>query len=246
MRPGKLICAAVSAVLCTVLGLASPVRAQQSSSGSGQTPPAQDNSNTTPPSSDPKAKPPADDNAFPEDVSRKAAKEAEEQKKDDGQTPAPDPASQDTQPPAKSGTDDNAFPEDVSRKAAADAKSAGSSSGVSSSSDYNDRTNGGRGSVQPNVPMTHIHGKDPAKEDVYVGTFYLQSGDFQGAYARFKEASTLHPENADAMFGLAEAARHLKKDDEAMENYRLFLDVVPSGSKAKEARKALASLEKPH
>jgi tetratricopeptide (TPR) repeat protein len=227
-----------------------PLTAQQSTSNSGQnsSPPPQ--TKPAPSSNDPSDKPTPDNNAFPEDVSRKA----EQQKKADASSPQAPPAkapasdangkTQSTQP----GEDDNAFPEETSRKAADAAKAAsdGSASGVSSSSDYDDRVDGGREPFKPNVPMTHIHTKDVTKEDVYVGTFYLQSGDYVGAYARFKEASTLHPENVDAMFGLAEAARHLKKNDEAMENYRLYLDVVPNGSKAKDARKALASLEKPH
>jgi tetratricopeptide (TPR) repeat protein len=219
--------------------------AQQSSSNNSdqsstqQSPPQQNKSN--PSGSDPKVKRTSDPNAFPEDVSRQA-----EQQKKAAEQAAPGQPSADPQ----QGSNSNAFPEETSRKAEAAAKSAAddssSSSGVSSSSDYDDRVNGGRKAFEPNVPMTHIHTRDQAKEDVYVGTFYLQSGDYVGAYNRFKEASTLHPENVDAMFGLAEAARHLKKNDEAMENYRLYLDVVPSGSKAKDARKALASLEKPH
>jgi len=212
---------------------ASHAHAQQSNSSQTPTPatapaPATANKDTS--------KPADDSNAFPEDVSRKAADKAQQQKKAESQ---PD------RQPAQSGNGDNAFPEETSRKAADAAKAASEATGVSSSSDYADHVTGGHG-VEPNVAMSHIHSKDPTKEDVNVGTYYLQSGDYVGAYARFKEAATLHPENTDAMFGLAEAARHLKKTDEAIQNYRVFLDVVPSGSKAKEARKALASLDKPH
>jgi tetratricopeptide (TPR) repeat protein len=237
-----------AALLSHLLVLMPRVGAQQSSSSSDQTasqqnPPAQN----PPPKAKPKPAP--DDNAFPEDISRKA----EQQKKTADQpgadqTPPPDATGQ-APSTSQSGADNNAFPEEKSRRAEDASKSSAessSSSGVSSSSDYDDRVTGGRNAVVPNVPMNHIHTRDQAKEDVYVGNFYLQSGDFVGAYARFKEASTLRPENVEAMFGLAEAARHLKKNDEALENYRLYLDVVPNGPKAKDARKALASLEKPH
>ena len=194
----------------------------------------------------------ADNNSFPEDVSRKAAKDAAAQKKKDSETQPSAP--QQGASPEPSTSDSNPFPEDTSRKAA-DAAKAGESgssdsekdagSGVSSSGDYDRRTAGnGRTSVPTNVPMPHVQGKDPAKEDVSVGTYYLQSGDFRGAYQRFKEATQLAPENMDAVFGLAEAARHLKKLEEAKTNYELFLQVVTSGSKAKDARKAVASLEK--
>ncbi len=197
--------------------------------------------------------PTADNNAFPEAESEKAAKQAQQEKQDKKEAAQAPPATDQQQGNADgSGGDNNAFPEDASRKAAADAAkakaaegNAGSASGVSSSSDYDTHVNG-RDAITPNVSMSHIHGKDPLKEDVQVGTYYLQSGNYPGAYSRFKEAATTHPESTDAMFGLAEAARHLHKNDEALSNYKLFLEVVPSGSKAKDARKALASLEKAH
>jgi tetratricopeptide (TPR) repeat protein len=223
----------LATVISLALILGPPVFAQQSSGSSSQQ------------SNGAAAQAPSDDsNSFPEDVSRKAAKEKARQDK------AADPdAPQNPKAPDNSASSDNPFPEETSRKAATDARAAGSDnsgSGVSSSSDYDDRASGhGRNAVVPNVSMSHIHDKDPAKEDVQVGTFYLQTGDYVGAYARFKEASTLHPENTDAIFGLAEAARKLKKNQEAIENYKLFLDVVDSGSKAHDARKALASLSKP-
>ena len=231
-----------------LLGASTAVYAQQSGS-SDKTPPAQ-NQNQKQPGGDSTAPPPADSNAFPEAESEKAAKQAQQEKKDAAQPPA---ASDQQQGNADgSGGDNNAFPEDASRKAAADAAkakaaegSSSSASGVSSSGDYDTSVNG-RNAITPNVSMSHIHGKDPLKEDVQVGTYYLQSGDYPGAYSRFKEATITHPESTDAMFGLAEAARHLHKNDEALSNYKLFLEIVPSGSKARDARKALASLEKAH
>jgi tetratricopeptide (TPR) repeat protein len=187
-----------------------------------------------------------DDNSFPEAVSKQAAREAADKKKAEDKA---EDKQDDTAPaprnPAAPAKDDNAFPEDASRKAAEDARAASSSSsGVSSSSDYDNRVNGGRGAVRPDVAMPHVDGKDPVKEDLNVGSLYLETGNYAGAYLRYKEATTLAPANTDAMFGLAEAARHLKKFDEAMTNYQLFLQVVDSGPKAKDARKAVASLEK--
>ncbi len=215
------------------------IHAQTSGSGS-----------STPQSSSSAPQTPQNDNSFPEDVSSKAAKDSAAQKKKDSQA---SDDSQQTKPPALA-PDDNAFPEDQSRKAASDAKSASETpepaaanggSGVSSSGDYDHRMTGnGRTAVPTNVPMPHVQGKDPAKEDVNVGTYYLQTGNFRGAYERFKEATQLAPENMDAVFGLAEAARHLKHADEAATNYQLFLQVVISGSKAKEARKGLALVAK--
>lgn len=223
-------------------GYGSRAFAQQSgSSSTDKTPPAQSQN---------QAQPAADSNAFPEADSEKAARQAQQDKKVTTQPPAAgDPQQGNTD---GSGGDSNAFPEAASQKAADEAKkakaaedNAGSPSGISSSGDYDTKVNG-RNVITPNVSMSHIHGKDPLKEDVQVGSYYLQSGDYTGAYSRFKEASTLHPESVDAIFGLAEAARHLHKDDEALSNYKLFLDIEPTGSKARDARKALAALEKSH
>ena len=50
------------------------------------------------------------------------------------------------------------------------------------------------------------------------------------------------PANIDAIFGAAEAARHLGKIAEAARNYQMYLEIEPNGSKAKKALKALSSL----
>jgi len=248
----------VAITLCFVAAVTAQALDRQSgNSDSSQSQSSQSSSGSSASSSD---SPSSDNNAFPESESRKAAEaKAKAAKNAQGaDNPASPPSnypqtssSASDNAPDTSGGSDNAFPEAASENAAKAAASTGtggasttSDSGVSSSSDYDRRATGGRDVATPNVSMTHIHRKDPTTEDIQVGTFYLQSGDYPGAYARFKEAVTLHPENVDAVFGLAEAARRLKKDKEAEDNYRLYLDVVTSGAKARDARKALASLEK--
>jgi tetratricopeptide (TPR) repeat protein len=81
-----------------------------------------------------------------------------------------------------------------------------------------------------------------ATEDTRVGGFYLQTGDFKGAYSRYLEATRVDPGNADAVFGLAEAARGLNHRQEAISNYTLYLQALPDGPRAKDARKALKDL----
>ena len=82
-----------------------------------------------------------------------------------------------------------------------------------------------------------------AKRDTQVGGFYFQTGNYRGAYLRYKDALGYDPADVDAIFGLAEAARALKLVAEAEQNYKLYLEIVPDGSKAKEAVKALRSLD---
>ncbi len=81
-----------------------------------------------------------------------------------------------------------------------------------------------------------------AKQDVQVGDYYLAAQNWKGAYSRFLEATHDDPANTDAIFGLAESANRLGHADEALANYKLYLDIVPDGSKAKPARKALDTL----
>ncbi len=50
------------------------------------------------------------------------------------------------------------------------------------------------------------------------------------------------PATLTAVFGLAEAARKLKHEQEAADNYIIYLDANPDGPKAKAARKALSEL----
>jgi tetratricopeptide (TPR) repeat protein len=81
-----------------------------------------------------------------------------------------------------------------------------------------------------------------AAKDNKVGSFYLASGDYVGAYARFKEATQVDPKSAEAVFGLAEAADRMGRKTEAIQNFEIYLDAVHKGHDAKVARKALKRL----
>jgi tetratricopeptide (TPR) repeat protein len=178
----------------------------------------------------PAAQPPAakDDNAFPEAVSQGAAAKANQD--DAATTPKKSPAG-----------DANPFPEDVSRDAA---KAAGNDPapptvpkpqlppGVSSSQS--------QGALQAGETAT-----DPARasKDTEVGTFYLKTGDYQGALIRFQDASTADPTNVAAIYGLAEAQRMLGNKAEAARNYQMYLEIVPNGPRAKDSIKALKTLQ---
>jgi tetratricopeptide (TPR) repeat protein len=158
------------------------------------------------------------------------------------------------QPPKKSTADDNPFPADVSEKAAADAKARdaeaakpapAATAGESSSRDKlnNLDLEGDRDSRISDGAGGIIHNPKLAADDVHIGQFYLNREDYAGAYARFKEATQADPENPEAVFYLAEAAHRMNHKGEAVQNYQLYLDALPNGPKAKEARKALHDLD---
>jgi hypothetical protein len=215
-----LIVAWITALL--MLGAGGFVHAQQQSNAVPDAPQAQKKAAPDKAAPD-KATPPAsikDENPFPEAVSKDAAKAAQAKK----------PAS-----------DENPFPEAKSRDAA---KAAGNDS---------ESAPAAKRDLPPGISSSQSDGvndnaeneiADPAraKKDAEVGSFYLKSGDYQGALLRYKDAATADPTNVDAIFGLAETQRMLKKNAQAAQNYQLYLDIVPNGPKAKQALKALKAI----
>jgi tetratricopeptide (TPR) repeat protein len=163
----------------------------------------------------------AEDNPFPEDISKKAATAAGNSPDAPAPKPSPTPRSDAEKPSAPS----------------------------SSKPDYSSSRSGLRDldSTDPDARISdgaggYIHDPRLAAQDVKIGQFYLVNQEYKGAYSRFKEATKVDPGNADAVYGLAEAARGLKLNNEAADNYRIYLDAFPDGPKAKSARKALAQL----
>jgi tetratricopeptide (TPR) repeat protein len=190
-----------------------------------------DKTNSQPASDDPAPKPSSTkgDNPFPEDVSKQAAKAAA------GSSDSDHPADPDATAPKHSTAADNPFPESVSRDAA---KAAGNDPAPAAKPDIPP----GFSSSQSNPGPDQVVDPARAKKDAEVGGFYLKSGDYQGALLRYKDATTADPTNVEAIFGLAETQRMLKKNAEAARNYQMYLDIVPNGPKSKQALKALKAL----
>jgi tetratricopeptide (TPR) repeat protein len=251
MRTGPFIVVSVAALL--TFAASAPAQSQSSApSDNGQSVPdapqpqkkpapkpqppsaSADSSHPTEPAEAPATEQPAakDENAFPEAVSRDAAKAASD-------------AAGSSKP---STANDNPFPEAVSREAAKEAgndqapSSAPKSDlppGVSSSqsSDSLGDTDNPAG-VRRKLPNP-----GRAEKDAQVGSFYLKSGDYQGALLRYQDAMAVDPTNVDAIFGLAETQQMLKKNADAARNYQLYLDILPNGPKSKQALKALKTLQ---
>lgn len=240
-------------------GLAMPLGAQQpdnSPPAQQQNPPARQNSSAAqknPPASStsgnqksaqPQKKPStSEQNPFPEAQSEAAAHQAQ-QPADDNTPAAPAPQGAPGTSSGKS-SDSNPFPATQSEKAA---KQDGQPPAAPQ-----DKPDPNSSSSQTGLKFLDVPGDASANnapvqspqlavKDTQVGTFYLKTGDYKGAYDRFVEAARVDPGNADAVFGLAEAARRLNHRDEAIRNYRLYLTALPDGPRAKEARKALKEM----
>jgi tetratricopeptide (TPR) repeat protein len=80
-------------------------------------------------------------------------------------------------------------------------------------------------------------------EDIYVAKFYMNDENYQGAYLRAKDAITVQPDYALGHFTLAQVLQKMKKQDEAIAEYQLYLKLDPDGEKAKAAKQALAQLK---
>jgi tetratricopeptide (TPR) repeat protein len=213
-------------------------------------PKAQSSDSGSPPADQPASKPAADkdDNPFPQDVSRDAAKQGDDSNHSPAKdNPFPEDVSRDAAKPA-SGDDskhptanDNPFPEDVSRDAA---KAAGNDSAPAPAgkSDLPTGVSSSRSSSSSADGENEIADPGRAKRDADVGGFYLKTGDYQGALLRYKDAVAADPTNVEAIYGLAETERMLKKNAEAAQNYQLYLEIVPNGPRSKQALKALKTL----
>ncbi len=79
-------------------------------------------------------------------------------------------------------------------------------------------------------------------EDITVAKFYMNDENYQGAYLRAKDAVSVQPDYSLAHFTLAQVLQKMKKKDEAVAEYQLYLKLDPDGEKAKDAKKALAEL----
>jgi tetratricopeptide (TPR) repeat protein len=190
-------------------------------------------------------------NPFPEAESEKAAQQQNQQP--DSNTPsAPQPSSEKDQgAPAKkpSTADQNPFPEAESEKAAQQEQSPPADAGDQNYSSSQVHVKGVEIAPNADEDAAPIQASSPlpydpklAKKDAQIGDFYLESGDFRGAYDRFVEAARSDPGNAEAVWGLAESAHHLQVNDVAIKNYRLYLAALPNGPHAKEIRKALKDM----
>lgn len=248
-----------SAAALTLGGLlALPAIAQQS--GTQNSSSAQ-NSNKQTQRTPPAHKSAAQENPFPADASQRAAQQQSQPDNNPPSAPATPDATQQPQKPGDAAKE-NPFPEDVSKSAAAaaakdnDAGSSSASGASSSSSNPGGDSNpdadlppdtGRRRLKKPSdkdIQSGSLAGEGRAQEDVRIGRFYLSTGNYKGAYGRFSEAVRMDPANVDAIYGLASAADGLHNRDEALTNYKLYLQIAPDGDKAKSAQKAIRALAK--
>jgi tetratricopeptide (TPR) repeat protein len=98
----------------------------------------------------------------------------------------------------------------------------------------------------PPEPEEKPYVTPPAWKSVEVGNFYLKRKKYRAALSRYKEASQTDPYNPEAYLGMGRVYDRLGLRQKALENYRKYLDLLPSTKQAEEARdvhRAIARLE---
>lgn len=170
-----------------------------------------------------------------------------------GEEEAPTPSTgRPGQPPLQDAGSSGESSSSSSSSSSASSPQDGSSS---SSSDHGRGTGGGEeasgdpGAAPPPhrtrrklPPVERQSPSEREQEDVQVAGFYIDDGNFKGAYDRAKDAVMLDKTDPSAHLALAESARKLGKLDEAEAEYKQCLALDPVPKERKVAEKALREM----
>ena len=90
-----------------------------------------------------------------------------------------------------------------------------------------------------------IHPFDPHKaaKDIEVGDFYFKRKNYHAAEDRYREALYYKDNDAIATYQLAICLEKLDRPDEARAQYERYLQILPYGPEAENARKAIERLK---
>ncbi len=83
-----------------------------------------------------------------------------------------------------------------------------------------------------------------ARKEFKVGNFYAKKGSHRAAAGRYLEATHWDPNFSEAYWKLGRSREKLKQADAALEAYRKYLDLDPTGKYAKTVRKRMAGVER--
>lgn len=115
-----------------------------------------------------------------------------------------------------------------------DAKAHPNSAGATADPDAEDTSD---------VQEMHPWNPHKAAKDVEVGDFYFRRKNYRAAADRYREALLYKPNDVLANFRLGEALEKLDQPDEALVHYQAYLKILPHGSLAKDAEKAIEKLK---
>ncbi len=82
-----------------------------------------------------------------------------------------------------------------------------------------------------------------AEKDLEVGNYYLKLKNYRAALERFHDALLYKPGDAEATYGLAVTQERLELLSQAYKSYSRYLEILPNGPRASEAKTAVERLE---
>jgi tetratricopeptide (TPR) repeat protein len=90
-----------------------------------------------------------------------------------------------------------------------------------------------------------VHPWNPHKaaKDIEVGDFYFKRKNYRAAEDRYREALYYKDNDAIATYHLAECLEKLDRPDEARAQYESYLNILPHGPEAENAKKAIERLK---
>jgi tetratricopeptide (TPR) repeat protein len=91
---------------------------------------------------------------------------------------------------------------------------------------------------------SELHPWDPhrAAKDIEVGDFYFKRKNYSAAEDRYREALYYKDNDALATYRLAICLEKMERPEEARQEYQRYLEILPHGAEAENAKKAVERL----
>ena len=83
-----------------------------------------------------------------------------------------------------------------------------------------------------------------ASKELQIGDFYFKKSSYKAAAGRYERATKWQPDLAEAYYKLGEARAKLDQKEAALDAYRKYLEITPTGRRAGEVKKKIAQLRK--
>jgi len=98
-----------------------------------------------------------------------------------------------------------------------------------------------------NADVSEFHPWDPHKaaKDIEVGDFYFKRKNYRAAEDRYREALVYKDNDAMATFRLAVCLEKMDRPSEAQKEYERYLQILPYGPQAADAKRAIDRLKGP-
>jgi Tfp pilus assembly protein PilF len=152
-----------------------------------------------------------------------------------------------SQPPHREESREQAQPQSSAKQspqaAETDQREQGDSSSLDSQIDLNAHPHDARGTRAPEDAESYPYDPHRAEKDLEVGNYYLKQKNYRAALERFRDALLYKPGDAEATYALALTQEKLELLSQAYKSYNRYLEILPEGPRARDAKMAVERLE---